>query len=69
MRDPTKGDIAEVKAWLAELIQPIDEAQMFIDRARQRGAIIKKGRHTEKVLEEMLTELFKERRDAKGQGA
>lgn len=53
----------ELEDWIASLGTPESEAMDFIDTARWRGARIKKGRHTEKVLIELLEPLFRHMRE------
>lgn len=56
MKSPEE-QMAEITAWMEETFSPEDEANDLIDMCRARGARIKKGQHTEKVLRELLMEL------------
>lgn len=59
IRDPScELCSVEIDDWIASLSSPEDDARYLLDTARARGARIKKGKHTEKVLLELLTPLL-----------
>lgn len=61
-------DMAEIKAWMEETFSAESEADSLIDMCRARGARIKKGQHTEKVVRALLVELVNALRAKNGSG-